>query len=76
MRGPLLYRTPARDGNITPFRVDVPQADIDDLRDRLARTRWPDALPGDDWSTGVPVAYLRDLAEYWRTTYDWRAEEK
>ena len=68
-------RTPARDGNITPFRVDIPQTDLDDLRDRLARTRWPEELPGDAWSTGVPVPYLTDLAEHWRTAYDWRAEE-
>jgi pimeloyl-ACP methyl ester carboxylesterase len=58
-----------------PFRIDIPQADLDDLRDRLARTRWPRQLPGDAWRRGVPVAYLRDLAGYWRTGYDWRAQE-
>jgi pimeloyl-ACP methyl ester carboxylesterase len=63
------------DTEIRPFRIEVPQADLDDLRDRLARTRWPDELPGDDWSTGVPVAWLRELAEYWRSGYDWRAAE-
>jgi epoxide hydrolase len=60
---------------IRPFRVDVPQADLDDLRDRLARTRWPDELGGVGWSRGVPVGYLRELAEYWRTSYDWRKHE-
>lgn len=60
---------------IRPFRVDVPQADLDDLRDRLAQTRWPDELPGTGWAYGVPLAYLKELAEYWRTTYDWRAHE-
>jgi pimeloyl-ACP methyl ester carboxylesterase len=60
---------------IRPFRVDVPQADLDDLRDRLARTRWPDELPDAGWSRGVPLGYLRELAEYWRTTYDWRRHE-
>ncbi len=60
---------------ITPFRLDIPQHDLDDLRDRLARTRLPAALPGDDWDTGVPTAWLRDLAEYWRTGYDWRTAE-
>ena len=44
-------------------------------RDRLARTRWPDELPGVGWSRGVPLAYLKDLAEYWRTGYDWRTHE-
>jgi pimeloyl-ACP methyl ester carboxylesterase len=61
--------------DIRPFRIDVPQADLDDLRDRLARTRWPSELPGVGWSRGVPVAYLKGLAEYWRTGYDWRTAE-
>jgi len=60
---------------IKPFRIDVPQADLDDLADRLARTRWPAQLPGEGWSRGVPVEYLKDLAEYWRTEFDWRAFE-
>ena len=60
---------------MNPFRIDVPQADLDDLRDRLARTRWPAQLPGGGWSRGVPVGYLRDLATYWRTGYDWREHE-
>ena len=59
---------------IRPFRIDVPQADLDDLTDRLARTRWPGQLPG-GWSRGVPVAQLQELAEYWGTGYDWRAQE-
>jgi hypothetical protein len=59
---------------IRPFRIDVPQADLDDLTDRLARTRWPRQLPG-GWGRGVPVARLRELAEYWRTGFDWRAQE-
>jgi len=60
---------------IDPFRIDVPQADLDDLHDRLARTRWPDELPGAGWAYGVPVGYLKGLAEYWRTSFDWRASE-
>ncbi len=60
---------------IRPFRIDVPQAALDDLRDRLARTRWPDEVPGVGWSRGVPLDYLRELAEYWRTTYQWREHE-
>jgi epoxide hydrolase len=60
---------------IKPFKIDIPQADLDDLRDRLARTRWPDELPGVGWSRGVPLAYLKELADYWRTRYDWRKHE-
>lgn len=63
------------EGAIQPFRVDIPQADLDDLRRRLARTRWPDETPGVGWSRGVPLAYLQDLVAYWRDTYDWRAQE-
>ncbi|MFI0407413.1 epoxide hydrolase family protein [Actinomadura sp. 3N508] len=60
---------------IRPFRIDVPEAELQDLRDRLARTRWGAPLPGAAWERGVPVDYLRELAEYWRTSYDWRAQE-
>jgi pimeloyl-ACP methyl ester carboxylesterase len=65
----------AADESITPVRIDVPQADLDDLRQRLARTRWPDELRGAGWDYGVPRDYLRELADYWRTSYDWRAQE-
>lgn len=60
---------------IRPFRIDVPQADLEDLRERLARTRFPGELPGVGWSRGVPLGYLRGLAEYWRDGYDWREWE-
>ncbi|GII62888.1 hypothetical protein Skr01_29730 [Sphaerisporangium krabiense] len=60
---------------IRPFRIDVPQAVLDDLRDRLGRTLWPDELPDAGWDYGVPVAYVKELAEYWRDGYDWRAHE-
>jgi pimeloyl-ACP methyl ester carboxylesterase len=60
---------------IRPFRIEIPEGDLADLRDRLARTRWPDELPGVGWDYGVPLGYLRELAEYWRTSYDWRAQE-
>ncbi len=63
------------DAAIRPFRIDVPQADLDDLRDRLARTRWPDELPGVGWDYGVPLAYMKELAAYWRDSYDWRTHE-
>ncbi|MEV1171754.1 epoxide hydrolase family protein [Nonomuraea sp. NPDC049784] len=59
---------------IKSFRIDIPQEDLDDLRARLRRTRWARQLPG-GWSRGVPVAYLRELAEYWADGFDWRAQE-
>jgi pimeloyl-ACP methyl ester carboxylesterase len=60
---------------ITPFRIDIPQADLDDLADRLARTRWPNEVADAGWDYGFPLARLKELAEYWRTGYDWRAHE-
>ena len=60
---------------IRPFRVEVPQAELDDLRERLERTRWPAEGPGEGWSRGVPVGYLRELAGYWRDGFDWPAQE-
>ncbi len=60
---------------IRPFTVSVPDAEIDDLRDRLARTRWPEAEVVDDWSQGIPLSYTRELCEYWATDYDWRRFE-
>ena len=63
------------DTAIRPFRIDIPQADLDDLRDRLHRTRWPDELSGVGWSRGVPLGYLRELAGYWADGYEWRKQE-
>jgi epoxide hydrolase len=60
---------------IQPFRIEIPQAELDDLRDRLARTRWPKDLSGGGWSRGVPPSYLRELADHWQTSYEWRAHE-
>jgi pimeloyl-ACP methyl ester carboxylesterase len=60
---------------IRPCRIAVADAELDDLRSRLASTRWPEQLPGEGWSRGVPVPYLRNLAEHWRAGYDWRAQE-
>jgi pimeloyl-ACP methyl ester carboxylesterase len=77
-----------QDAAITPFRIAIPQADLDDLADRLGRTRWADELPEKEviaggagtpvppgWEYGVPVSYVRDLVEHWRTSFDWRAQE-
>jgi len=58
-----------------PFRIEIPQADLDDLRRRIAATRWPEDSPGAAWARGVPLEYLKELAEYWRTRYDWRSAE-
>jgi pimeloyl-ACP methyl ester carboxylesterase len=58
-----------------PFTLRVPEGAIADLRDRLARTRFPDEAPADPWAYGTDVGYLRQLVEYWRSTFDWRAEE-
>ena len=60
---------------IRPFRVDVPQAELDDLRDRLARTRWPDDYEGVGWDYGTDLATMKELATYWRDGYDWRRQE-
>jgi pimeloyl-ACP methyl ester carboxylesterase len=60
---------------IEEFQIHIPQADLDDLADRLARTRWPASLPGAAWERGVPPDYLRGLAEYWQKSFDWRAAE-
>jgi pimeloyl-ACP methyl ester carboxylesterase len=60
---------------ISSYRIDIPQDRLDDLHRRLAQTRWPDQVPGTGWEAGVPLDYLKDLADYWRTEYDWRAYE-
>jgi len=58
-----------------PFTINVDDAVLDDLRERLARTRIPDQIDGTGWEYGIPAGYLRELVDYWRVTYDWRAEE-
>ena len=60
---------------IRPFTIEIPQADLDDLQDRLARTRWPDELPDVGWDYGVPMRFVRSLADRWQRRYDWRAWE-
>ncbi|PQP26545.1 epoxide hydrolase family protein [Rhodococcus opacus] len=62
--------------SIRPFRIDIAQEQLDDLADRLARTRFGTPLPGDDWASGVPTSYLVELVAYWRDEFDWRAQEK
>src|SRR5437660_10785524 len=61
---------------IWPFGINIPQADLDDLSARLARTRWPDQLPGVGWDYGIPLEYVRELAGYWQAGFDWRVQER
>src|SRR5689334_9896475 len=60
---------------VRPYRVDVRDAEVDDLRSRLARTRWPDAVEGARWEYGADLDYVRHLCHYWREAYEWRAHE-
>jgi pimeloyl-ACP methyl ester carboxylesterase len=55
-----------------PFTVDVPESELDDLRERIARTRWPEAATVGGWTQGVPLEYARELVDYWAHRYDWR----
>ena len=61
--------------SVTPFEVHVADAVLDDLKDRLGRTRWPDEIPGAGWDYGSNLDYIKELVEYWRTGFDWRAQE-
>ena len=60
---------------IEPFEIRVDDAVLDDLHDRLARVRLPDQIEGTGWEYGIPIDYLRELVDYWRDAYDWRAQE-
>jgi pimeloyl-ACP methyl ester carboxylesterase len=75
--------------DIRPFHIDIPQGDVDDLADRLARVRWADELPHEEivaggagaptppgWEYGVPLSYVKTLAQQWRDEFDWRAVER
>ncbi len=61
--------------NIVPFSIDVGPTRLDDLADRLGRTRWPERETVDDWSQGIPLAYVQDVCRYWMEEYDWQATE-
>ena len=60
---------------VRPFRLEVPENELQDLRQRLVRTRWPEPATVGDWSQGVPLDCLRDLCGYWADGDDWRATE-
>jgi pimeloyl-ACP methyl ester carboxylesterase len=62
--------------HIQPITIHIPQADLDDLQDRLRRTRWPDEVDDAGWDYGANLAYMQELIAYWRTTFDWRAQEQ
>lgn len=61
------------DPAIVPFRIETPTEALDDLRRRLRATRWPEVEPVDDWSQGIPLAYMEDICRYWADDYDWSA---
>jgi pimeloyl-ACP methyl ester carboxylesterase len=58
--------------DIKPFTINIPQSDLDDLKQRLANTRWPDRETPDDWSQGIPLSYTQEICRYWQSDYDWR----
>jgi len=60
---------------IRPFRIEVPESILEDLRERLRRTRWPDEIPGAGWRYGTDLVYMKELVAYWRDVYDWRSHE-
>src|SRR5687768_375995 len=63
------------EAGVRPFRIDVPEEDLDDLRRRIAATRWPDKETVPDRSQGAKLAELQELVRYWGTDYDWRKAE-
>ncbi|MDQ0063019.1 epoxide hydrolase family protein [Paenibacillus harenae] len=65
-----------KETDIHPFRIEIPQAELDDLQNRLARTRWPDELPGVGWSYGTPMSVVKEMAEYWLNDYNWNEYEE
>jgi len=62
--------------SIQPFEINIPEEVLDDMRQRIANTRWPDEIPNSGWDYGSNMAYLKELTDYWRTQFDWRAQEK
>src|SRR6201986_1125313 len=81
----LALRAPRNDGEkreggqmtdaINPFRIDVSDDSLTDLKSRLRRTRWPEAELVDDWSQGAPLKWIQEICRYWSDGYDWRARE-
>jgi pimeloyl-ACP methyl ester carboxylesterase len=61
---------------VTPFRIEVPDAELEELHAAIARTRWPDEIEGAGWDYGTPLGYLRELVEYWADGFRWREREQ
>ena len=61
---------------VHPFKIEIPEQTLQDLQARLERTRWPDEIHGSEWDYGTNMAYLKELVDYWRTSFDWRAQER
>ena len=61
---------------VRPFEIAIEQSVLDDLKERLDRTRWPDEIPGSQWDYGSNLGYMKELVDYWRSDFDWRAQEK
>ena len=61
---------------VQPYKIEIPDSVLDDLKSRLERTRWPDELPDTGWDYGSNLDYVKELVEYWRTKFDWHAQEK
>ena len=61
---------------VQPYKIEIPDSVLDELKSRLERTRWPDELPGTGWDYGSNLDYVKELVEYWRTKFDWHAQEK
>ena len=75
--GPRLEAQRGADGDaIVPFRIDVPDSVLTDLKERLARTRYPDEIEGAGWDYGTNLSFMKSLVSYWHDTFDWRSQEK
>ena len=61
--------------SVKPYKLSIPQSQLDDLRNRIKNTRWPNQIKGASWERGVPISYLKELADYWLNTYDWQKQE-
>ena len=62
--------------DVQPYKINISDQTLQDLKDRLSRTRWPDEIPGSEWDYGANLSYMKEFVEYWRDSYDWRAQER
>jgi pimeloyl-ACP methyl ester carboxylesterase len=75
-RGPGRHTPSPPEGTVEPFRIELPEDVLRDLRERISSTRWPDEIAASGWEYGTNLEYLRELLEYWRSGFDWRAQEE